>query len=445
MVEKINRIILSFVFFISVAVFSARLSYANGLMLINDTQTQKYLAHVVKPLFNAAKINFNENKIMIVGDDSLNAFVSDGNYLFVNTGTLISIDNTNELSGILAHETGHIMGGHIVRQKLKMQKIQYAMIGSMLAAGAAAVTTGRGDAAMAVILGSQSSALNSMLHHQVEEERSADESAVKLLNATKQSAKGLQRFMEKIRKHNTLSGIEEDAYFTTHPMTFERISHFKEVAKSNNFSQHNPLDSELKMVKAKISAFLGNRERVWRVYPKSATTDDAVYAHAVLYFRDGDIGKAMQSIDILLKKHPQNPYFHELKGQFLFETGKVKASIQSYRESLKLLDAPLTKLSLAHAVLESSPDKASLNEAITLLKQAQVTYPTPFGWELLSRAYGEADKPAESYYAAAEYNYSVDNLKSAKQQLIYAQKSNPDKTLLLKISDLKMRIKEEEN
>ena len=115
MVEKINRIILSFVFFISVAVFSARLSYANGLMLINDTQTQKYLAHVVKPLFNAAKINFNENKIMIVGDDSLNAFVSDGNYLFVNTGTLISIDNTNELSGILAHETGHIRGGHTIK------------------------------------------------------------------------------------------------------------------------------------------------------------------------------------------------------------------------------------------------------------------------------------------------------------------------------------------
>ena len=153
------------------AAFLPKAAHSQEISLISDTETENYLAQVIKPLFKAAGVNFNSNNIFIVNDTSLNAFVSDGNYMFVNTGTLLNIDDTNELAGILAHETGHILGGHIVRQKLKMEKMQYAMLGSMLAAGAAAVSTGRGDAAMAVILGSQSSALNSMLNYQVRTQR----------------------------------------------------------------------------------------------------------------------------------------------------------------------------------------------------------------------------------------------------------------------------------
>ena len=181
MVEKTYRLIrkICFLCFLSLcAALPLKAVHSQGLSLISDAETESYLAKVVQPLFKAAGVNFNSNNIFIVSDNSLNAFVSDGNYLFVNTGTLLNIDDTNELTGILAHETGHILGGHIVRQKLKMEKMQYVMLGSMLAAGAAAVSTGRGDAAMAVILGSQSSALNSMLNYQVEEERSATISAL---------------------------------------------------------------------------------------------------------------------------------------------------------------------------------------------------------------------------------------------------------------------------
>ena len=234
MVEKAYRLvfllfwILGMTFSVVPSVHSAELS------LISDAETQNYLAKIIKPLFKAAGLPFDENKIMIVNDNSLNAFVSDGNYMFVNTGTILEADNTNELAGVLAHETGHILGGHIVRQKLKIEKMQYALMGSMLAAGAAAVGSGRGDAAMAVILGSQTSALHSMLNYKIEEERSADESAVKLLAATKQSTNGLKRFMSKIKRRNALSGIEENEYFRTHPMTSERISHFAAVAKTIN-------------------------------------------------------------------------------------------------------------------------------------------------------------------------------------------------------------------
>lgn len=442
MVEKAYRLILGIFLSISTALLSAPCACADELALISDAETSDYLSKVVQPLFKAAGLPFDENKILIVNDNSLNAFVSDGNYLFINTGTLTEVDNTNELAGVLAHETGHILGGHIVRQKLKIKKMQYAMMGSMLAAGAAAIGSGRGDAAMAVILGTQTSALHSMLHHQVEEERSADESAVKLLSATNQSAEGLKRFMKKIKRRYALSGMEENEYFTTHPMTNERISHFESVAKSNKYSAQSPLDGRLKFIKAKIIAFLGDKSKAWRLYPKSANSTEAQYAHAILYFREADMARAMQTIDGLIKNQPNNPFFHELKGQFLFETGKTKDSVSAYRQALKLLpNSGLIKLSLAQSVLEANPNKDELSEVINLLNQEQHKNPSLSGWQMLSRAYAMADNSSYSYYAAAEYNYGLGNIHGAKQQLVYAHQSNPNKQLSLKIEDLKNRIK----
>lgn len=442
--EKTHKLIFFLLFYLSAAIFAAPQAFSEQLALISDAETQNYLSKIIKPLFKAANLTFDEKKIMLVNDNSLNAFVSDGNYLFINTGTLIEVDNTNELAGVLAHETGHILGGHIVRQKLKLEKMQYAMMGSMLAAGAAAVGTGRGDAAMAIILGSQTSALHNILHHQIEEERSADESAVKLLKATKQSANGLKRFLMKIKRRNSLSGIEENEYFRTHPMTGERISHFTEVAKNNNFSEKNTLDDELKLIKAKIFAFLGDKEKVWRRYPKSASSIDALYAHAILYFREADFQNSLKTIEKLIAQNPKNPYFYELKAQFLFESGKIKESVTAYRQALKLLpNSEYLKLGLAQSVLEDDSSVKDINEIINLINQEQLKNPTLNGWQILSRAYAKTDETAYSYYAAAEYNYGLGNIKGAKQQLTYAIKSNPNKQLSLKINDLKKRIKDD--
>ena len=444
MVEKAYRLIYSIITILCAVLFAAHGALCEELALISDAETSAYLNKVVQPLFKAAGLPFDENKILIVNDNSLNAFVSEGNYMFINTGTILEVDNTNELAGVLAHETGHILGGHIVRQKLKMEKLRYAMMGSMLAAGAAAIGSGRGDAAMAVILGSQTSALHSMMHHQVEEERSADESAVKLLSATKQSTDGLKRFMQKIKRRNALSGIEENEYFRTHPMTTERISHFSEEAKNNKFSTQSPLDGKLKMVKAKIAAFLDDKNKAWRMYPQSAASIEAKYAHAILYFREGKIVNALQTIDDLIKNQPQNPFFYELKGQVLFESGKARESVVAYKQALKYLPSSAEiKLSLAQSVIESEPHKNELTEIINLVNGEQLKNPTLLGWQLLARAYSMADNQAYSYYAAAEYNYGLGNIKGAEQQLKYALKSNSNKQLSLKISDLQQRLNEE--
>ena len=318
MVAKINRLIAFVLCFLTGTVCLIRQAVASDITLISDAETQNYLAAIVRPLFQAAGLSFNANKIFIVNDNSLNAFVSDGNYMFVNTGTILSVENTNELAGILAHETGHIMGGHIVRQKIKLENMQYVMLGSLIAAGATAVSTGRGDAAMAVMMGTQSSILNSILHYQVQEERSADESAVRLLNKTHQSTQGLKNFMRKIKKQYALSGVEENPYFRTHPLTTERISHFEESSKGNHYDVKSPLDSKLKLVQAKLAGFLWDENKVHRLYPNKDNSVTGQYARSILNFREGRIAEALSLVDSLIKTQPQNPYFYELKGQFLF-------------------------------------------------------------------------------------------------------------------------------
>ncbi len=446
MVEKINRISRYCLLFVSALLWVSapvRSAQSRGISLISDTETQRYLANVVKPLFDSANVRFNRNAIFIVNDDSLNAFVSDGNYLFVHTGTLMNIDDTNELSGILAHETGHIKGGHIVRQKLNMQNMQYVMLGSMLAAGAAALSTGRGDAAMAVILGSQSSALNSMLNYRIEEERSADETAVKLLSKTKQSTNGLKRFMQKVKKQNALSGVEENAYFRTHPMTSERISHFNEASKTNKYSAKNDNDADLKMIKAKLISFLDEPKKVERMYPKSRTDDASRYAHAILAFRKADVNGALKNIDSLIEKHPENPYFYELKGQFLFESGRVAESVNVLEQAVEKSDgAPLIKLALAHAILENSPNVSQAQKAVQLLQQPLLEVPSSEVWRLLAKAYGVAGEKAQSHYATAQFNYTIGNIEGAKKQLKLALEAGADKATLLKIDDLNAQINE---
>ena len=446
MVEKIVRIIklclVTFVLFAGLIIKSAN---AEGTTLISDAETQNYLAKIVKPLFTAAGVRFDKNNIFIINDNSLNAFVSDGNYLFVHTGTIIQAENTNELAGIIAHETGHILGGHIVRLKLKLEKMQYIMLGSVLAAGAAAVSTGRGDAAAAILLGSQSSAMNSIMHYQVQEERSADESAVRLLDKTKQSTNGLLHFMNKIKKQNTLSGIEENSYFRTHPLTNERISHFEQASKGNKYSEKSPLDGEFLLVKAKLTAFLYDNNKVNRLYPKSDNSAPSRYARSVLSFRQGNINQALNLIDSLIKEQPQNPYFYELKGQILFESGKIKESVNAYEKALNLLpDNYLLQISLAHSLLEENDSLQNTQRAMTLLHKSIISDPSSFAWQLLARAYDKSGNKAAAYYATAEFNYAIGNSPSAFKQLENAEKNSPDKQIQLKINDLKQRIKDEE-
>ncbi len=450
--EKINRITGFFRktvigLICSVLLQSAFLSDASAasISLISDEETEQFLARQLRPVFKAADIPFNRNNIYIVNDDSLNAFVGDGNNMFVHTGTLMKANDENEVAGVLAHETGHIMGGHILRQKIKLQNMQQISLASMLAAGAAAAATGRADAAIAIMMGTQSSMLNAMLAYQVEEERSADESAVKLLQKTEQSPAGMRNFMKKIDRQNRLNGIAENPYFRTHPVTAERISFLNNAVRQSSFPAPAQPSNEFLRIKAKLSAFMEEPRKVLQKYPPSDKSTPARYAQAIVFFRMLKLNQSLKILNELIAEEPENPYFHELKGQIFMETGKIKPARTEYQKALSLLpNSALFQINLAQAVLEDNPNRNELEHTAEILNKSLLQRPDTYGWLLLSRAYGGLNDAANSNYAAAEYSLRIGAAETARRQANTALTANPSPQLRLKIDDLLNRIGEED-
>lgn len=412
------------------------------MSIISDEETEQYLAKVIRPIFQTAGIPFNRNKIYIVNDNSLNAFVGDGNNLFIHTGTLLKADNTDQISGVLAHETGHILGGHILRQKIKNQSMQEASLASLVLAGAAAAASGQGDVAVAVMLGSQSSLLSNYMAYRVEEERSADDAAVKLLYKRQTSPQGLLQFMKKIQKQNALNGIEESDYFRTHPVTSERVRFLEQAVKQSPYHQDHSLDSEFQRIKAKLYGFLQEPAQTFKRYPPSDTSIAARYAQAIAYFKQLNFGKALRMIDVLSAEEPDNPYFYELKAQIYMEQGNLKAAKEAYGKVLKLRpDAALLQVDWAQAALAVSPSPAELKNIIAVLNRSLQQRPSAMGWLLLSQAYDQNGQTAYAEYAAAEYSLRIGAADIAKRQAENAQRKNPPSALRLKLDDLLRRIK----
>lgn len=449
--EKINRITGIFYkaikglicSFILLSAFLPCAQAAQKISLISDEETEQFLAKILRPLFKAADIPFNSNHIYIVNDSSLNAFVGDGNNMFVNTGTIMKADNENEITGVLAHETGHIMGGHILRQKIKLQNMQQASLASLLAAGAAAAATGRADAAIAIVMGTQSSMINSMLAYQVEEERGADEAAVKLTEQIKQSPAGMRDFMKKIARQNRLSGISENPYFRTHPVTSERIGFLNNAAKNSSYPAPAQPSETFLRIKAKLIAFMENPEKVLQKYPLRDKSVAARYAQSIALFRMLQINQALKILNGLIAEEPNNPYFHELKGQIYMETGKIKPARAEYQKALHLLpNSALFQINLAQAVLEDNPSQAELKKTAAILNKSLLLQPDTYGWLLLARTYGGLNDKANSNYASAEYSLRVGAYDVAERQAQTALKANPSPQLSLKINDLLNRLAE---
>jgi len=418
--------------------------FAQEVRLISDEETEQLLAKISKPLFKAAGQPLGNREIYIVDDKSLNAFVADGNNLFINTGTIMTADTPNELAGVIAHEVGHIAGGHILRQKLKAKSMQDISLASAIAAGAAAVFTGNADVAMATMLGTQSSIITNFTQYKTTEERAADETALNLLQKTSQSPEGMLKFMKKLNTINRLQGIEETPYFRTHPLTGERISFFEQAVKNSGIKNSQSLQAEFELVKAKLKAYLQAPNVTLREYPTSNNSLPAKYARAIAYFKQLKLSQAKSEIDYLQQKQPTNPYFYELKGQFFLETGDADAAKNEYLKALKYLpNSALLQISLAQAILEANPSNSDIQHAINLINKAIIKRPTGFAWLLLARAYGLQGKDTHAYYASAEYSTRIGAFEVAENQLKQALEFNPDKQLKLKISDLQNKLKKQ--
>ncbi len=405
---------------------------ARGLPMIRDAEIEGLLRLYTRPIFKAAGINPKSVKVYIINDDRINAFVAGGQRIFVNTGLLTQADTPNEVIGVLAHETGHIAGGHLARMGVEIESASYTQIIGMLvglatiAGGIAAGSSEAAQAGQGIMAGTQGLAQRNFLAYARGMEASADQAALRYLTDTQQSARGMITLFEKLARESIASLQNVDPYVMSHPMPMDRIRNLEEAAKkSKYYDAKDPPALVLRheLVQAKLLGFTGSAQAVMQRYPSTDQSMPARYARAIALFRKGDIKNSLPIMESLTAELPENPYFWELKGQALLENGRAAEAVAPLQKALTLLPKNgLIQIMMAQALIDTG-DTKSAETAIKLLKQAQRSEgETPLTYKFLARAYAMTGNIPRAELATAEAALLQGDRKLAIEKAQSAQK-----------------------
>ena len=384
---------------------AALLAQACAQSVLRDAEIEEWLADYSHPLMEVAGVDPAAIDILLIGDDSLNAFAGPG-IMGVHTGLITTAKTPNQIEGVLAHEVGHLAGAHAARSAEAYARAgRPAMMSLVL--GAALIAAGAPpEAGIGAIGLGQNVARSNILAYSRGQESAADQSGATYLEAVGSSTDGLVEFFGILSNRQLISARRIDPYAVTHPLGQARMNRLRGRAEANEAPGDTEEEIErLRMIQAKILGFMDAPYTTLRRYPLSDQSAPARYARAVAYYRASDLEQARREIDRLIDAQPDNPYFAELLGQMLFEHGRVAEAVAPHRRSVELAPQhPILKVNLARALI-ATEDEAAVREAIGLLGVALDLEPdNAFGWTELARAQARmGDEPAAALAQAEAY------------------------------------------
>ncbi len=391
-----------------------------GMPIIRDAEIEQLLRDYTSPILRAAGLAKQGIQVTIINDRSFNAFVMDGRRIFVNAGALMDSQRPNEIIGVLAHETGHIAGGHLSKLRDQLAMAQTQSIIAMLLSIGAMVAAGRSGPqdASAAIYGPQSAIMRSLLSYQRAQEEQADRAGVKFLAATGQSAKGMADTFRRLADQILFAARGADPYTQSHPMPAERVAALEALARNEYWDKKDSPELQLRhdLAKAKLIGFLERPDTVMRRYPITDNSMAARYARAIATYRHADLRMAIAQIDALIQQQPNNPYFYELKGQALLEGAKPHEAIAPLRRAVSLAPVPgLIQVLLAQALIATN-DPKNADEAVNMLKAALAREPeSADGYTQLAMAYGRKGDLAQADLASAQAAFTRGDTKTARE------------------------------
>ena len=422
-------------------------SVAEAGGLIRDAETEALIREYAAPIFRVAGLSSQNIRIHLVNDKNFNAFVADGHNMFMHAGTLMIAKTPNQVIGVIAHETGHITGGHLARLRsqvaqMKSTALALQLLGlAAMAGGALAGVPNAGQVGMGAMVGGTDVAMRSFMAYRQTEESSADQAAMKFLNATEQSGRGMLETFDVLA--NKLRGIQGiNPYLMTHPLPQTRIAQLRTLVESSPYydvKDSPELQYRHDLVRAKLSGFLEKPDASLNRY-RGDNTLAGTYARAIATYRKSGVDAAMPYIDQLIAAQPKWPYFYEIKGQFLFESGRGREAVGPLRQAVDLApQEALIQIMLAQAMLSTEDDRY-LDEVIRNLGKALVQEPqSAMGYRQLAMAYGRKGELAgaegarrnflaRASLASAEAYFYEGRLREAKMMAQRAQDGLPGGT-----------------
>jgi predicted Zn-dependent protease len=383
---------------------------AQGIDLIRDTEIERTLKSYEDPIATAAGLDPAAIRIYIVNDSSINAFVAEGQNIFINTGLFLQLKTPNQVIGVMAHETGHIAGGHLLRDTSAISKASIPMLIGM-AVGVAAMIAGAGEAGMGAIALGEQAAMSQFLAFSRVQEATADQMGQRFLRATHQSGEGMVEVFEKMANEAAMAGAYKNQYASDHPADRERIDLLQRLADSSPYRdvKDSPeVVHEFHMIQAKLVGFLAKPDDVFIRYPVSDKSEEGRYARAIAYFQKPELKSALFEIDSLIKDEPKNPYFYEVQGQIYVSMGQPEKGVGPYQKAVNAEpDAPLLRVLLASAQL-ATENPALAKPALDNLKVAlQVENDDTFTWYETAQAYSALGNQPMADLSTAELYYNA--------------------------------------
>jgi predicted Zn-dependent protease len=405
-----------------------RAAAQDQLSFLRDAEIEGTIRTFATPVWKAAGLDPQAIHIYIVNDPQLNAFVAGGQNLFMNSGTILRAATPNQLVGVIAHETGHIAGGHLARMTQMMHNAMVESIIGMLLGGAATVVGHGGGGGGAVIAG-ESVGQRAFLQNTVIIEASADQAGMRFLDRSHQSARGLLEFFHTLEQEMFLNAQHQDPYLQNHPLTEDRIAYVKEHVDQSPYSNVKDPPEWVALhniMRAKLEGFMWDPQEVLAKFKADDSSEPARYARAIAYYRIPELQNALGLIEGLIKDHPSNPFYQELKGQMLFENGRVAEAVAPYQRAVQLKPGePLLNIELAQVQLETN-DPALIAKAKDELNAAlRLEDDNAEAWRFLAIAYGRSGELGLAALAIAEQNMAEGNYHEAALQADRAQKLLP--------------------
>ena len=385
---------------------------------IRDAEIENIIRAFSAPIFTAAGMEPSDVTIRLIQDKTLNAFVAGGRNIFLHTGLIIESTGPDSLIGVIAHETGHIEGGHLSRTRAAMEDASAIQLIGTILGTIAAVGSGDPRAAQAVIMGSASVSQRTFMKYSRTQESAADQAAMRLLDATERSAKGLEGFFSVLEGQEVLTKRLQDPYVQSHPISRTRVSTLRNFITTSPYSDKEASEADklafARMV-AKLYGYLEPLQTVLKRYPESNQSFAARYARTIAYYRQPDLKRALVMVEDLMQDSPDDAYLYELKGQMLFEHGRLNDALVAYQKSYQLAPTEqLIVMELARAELETNnPDL--LDSAIKHLRRSiHLGGHSSFTWRQLGIAYGRKGDMGLSSLALAESELRIGQLANAE-------------------------------
>lgn len=407
----------------AVAVWVSTPVLAQAQSLIRDTEIEMIIRDGADPILEASGLNPDDVTILLVNDPTLNAFAMQGQRMGFHTGLILEADTPSQFLGVLAHEAGHLSGGHTIRNEMSNAGMKPFLL--TMGLGVLAMLAGAPDAGALLIGNSGYFGTLGALTYSRSQEAAADQAALTALEASGRSGRGLLEFFEEFRYQELFSDERQYPFFRSHPLSNDRIAALRRRVQDQSHYETPDTEEELfqhRVMQAKLYAFLNAPAYTLVRYPATDTSFEARYARAIAAYRATNTDDALAQIDALIEENPENPFLWELRGQVLFESGRPAEAEPAHRRSVELMpEAGLLRLNLAQAII-ASDDPTRMQEGIAELHRS-LAYErdNPFAYLLMSQAYGAIGEDGQARLAQAEYHFAINEMEEAQRAAVFAR------------------------